>query len=194
MSPKLDGGGFGLLPVPDVDFGLLQLFSCGKIHIDSFLRESALDYHHARLGYAWVVVHINFPTPVAYFTLNNDALKLTTFEVGELELKNHVDLNRFPAVNIGRLAVDQKLQRTGVSDQVMALALDQIRGDTPTASAARLVIVDAYNEPRVIRYYERHGFLKSIWAENKALKHLGKGQRQTIKMLRDIMDPWLFNS
>jgi predicted GNAT family N-acyltransferase len=190
MIPALDSTGFGLLPVTEVDPGLLQSFQCGKPHLDLFLQERAPLFHVERLCYAWVVVHADCATPVAYFTLNNDALELATSKETDLGLQDHVGLTRFPAVNIGRLAVDQTFHKTGVSQQVMALALDQIRGVSSVPSAARLVVVDAANEASVIRYYERHGFLKSLWAEKQALHQGGKKNRTTIKMLRDILVPW----
>lgn len=190
MTPALGSAGFGLLPVTEVEPDLLQSLNCGKPHLDVFFQEGALLFHRERLGYAWVVMHTDCATPVAYFTLNNDALELTTSEEADLGLQDHVTLKRFPAVNIGRLAVDREFHRTGVSNQVMTLALDQILGDSSMASAARLVVVDADNEPDVIRYYERNGFLKSLWAEKQALHQGGKKQRHTIKMLRDILVPW----
>lgn len=190
MTPALGSAGFGLLPVTEVHPGLLHDFHCGKPHLDSFLQDSAPLFHKERLGYVWVVMHADVATPVAYFTLNNDALELTTSEETNLGLQDHVKLTRFPAVNIGRLAVDHKFHGTGVSDHVMALALDQILGEPSTPSAARLVVVDADNEARVIRFYERNGFLTSLWAQKQASHQGGKKPRQTIKMLRDILVPW----
>ena len=49
---------------------------------------------------------------------------------------------RFPAIMMGRLAVDTRLQGSGASTQLMHMALDMIGGRLAQLSAARLVIVD----------------------------------------------------
>lgn len=186
----LDSAGFGLLPVIEVDAEILQPFDCGKPQLNQFLHERARFMHTARLGYVWVVMHAECATPVAYFTLNNDALELMDSEELDLSLTDHAELKRFPAVNIGRLALDKQFHGSGASDQVIRLALDQITGGASAPSAARLVVVDAANDHKVIRYYERNGFVKSLWAEKQALHQGGKKPRPTIKMLRDILISW----
>lgn len=190
MSGRLSPGGYGLLAVTDLDPDLLSTFRCGNARLDSFLTDSAAFFHRERLGFCWVVMHRDWPEPVGYFTLNNDGVQLSTSEEVNLGLSDSPDLPRFPAVNIGRLAVAAEFQRQGVSDRVMALALDEIRGDVELSSAARLVVVDADNTPSVLSYYGRHGFVVSMWAEKQAINHSGKKPRRTIKMLRDIFLPW----
>lgn len=190
MSSPLGFDGYGLLPVVDVPKEYFANFSCGKPHLDAFLVERAEFFHKERLGHTWIVVHSDCDAAVAYFSLNNDSLELNSSEEADLGLTDEASLKRFPAVNIGRLAVDSKYHNTGVSDQVIRLALDQILGDSEVPSAARLVVVDADNDEKVIRYYERNGFVRSLWAEKQALHQGGKRLRPSIKMLRDILLPW----
>lgn len=190
MTGPLSPDGYGLLAITDIAPDLLAQFKCGNARLEAFLTESAAFFHRERLGFCWVVVHQDWPTPVGYFTLNNDAVQLSTSEEGSLGLSDSPGLTRFPAVNIGRLAVATDLQGNGVSAQVMVLALDEIRGDIDLSSAARLVVVDADNTPKVLRYYERHGFVVSLWAEKQATHQGGRTPRTTVKMLRDILIPW----
>ncbi|MFG6416642.1 hypothetical protein ACG02S_22345 [Roseateles sp. DC23W] len=63
--------------------------------------------------------------------------------------------------------------------------------ESQSLSAARLVILDADNEPRVISFYRRLGYVDSLWAEAQA-KHRPKAARTnapppTVKMIRDIL-------
>lgn len=190
MTGPLSPDGYGLLAVTDIAPALLAQFQCGNARLEAFLVDKAAFFHRERLGFCWVVMHRDRPTPVGYFTLNNDAVQLSTSEEGGLGLSDSPELPRFPAVNIGRLAVATELQGHGVSAQVMALALDEIRGDINLSSAARLVVVDADNTAKVLRYYTRHGFVVSLWAEKQADHQGGKKPRTTIKMLRDILAPW----
>lgn len=191
MKAVLSPDGYGLLPVTDIAADLLEGFDCAKPRLNAFIRDKASFFHRERLGFTWVVVHEDCPNVVAYFTLSNDAVTLTSSEEADLGLADHADLQRFPAVNIGRLAVSANFHQTGVSDHVMRLALDAIRGDASLSTAARLVVVDADNDDRVLRYYQRHGFTISLWADKQALHQGSKRQpRATIKMLRDILVSW----
>lgn len=191
MMLALPFEGYGLLPVTELAPDLLHQFECGKPRLDGFLRDKAVFFHRERLGLTWAVMHEQCANMVAYFTLSSDALVLTSSEEADLSLTDHAELSRFPAINMGRLAVASQYQRAGVGAQVMRLALDEIRGDTGLAAAARLVVVDADNDESVLRYYERHGFVRSLWADKQATHQGGKRQlRTTIKMLRDILVPW----
>lgn len=185
-------GGFGILPVTEVERTALSSFQCGKPHLDRFLLESAAAMHHDRLGLTHVVFHSAVSSgAVGYFTLSNDGLPLTTSEQEELGLDSKVKLGAFPAVKLGRLAVAQHLHGQGVGRHLMRLVLDLVR-DTRSGSAARLLVVDADNDPPVLAFYRRLGFQDSLWAQKQARHHSG-GQRSgpsiTIKMVRDVLLP-----
>ncbi|MBQ0917236.1 GNAT family N-acetyltransferase [Hydrogenophaga aromaticivorans] len=192
MSRGLRETGYGLLPLPDVPPELIRAFDCGKPRLNEFLQERALSFHETRLSLCWVVLHADHSDhAIGYFTLSNDSVPLSSSEETDLGLLDHSGLTRFPAVTIGRLAVASTFHGTGASTQLMHMALDQIRGDISTFSAARLASVDADNDSKVLQYYERHGFQRSLWADKQAKNHASKPQtRQTVKMLRDILIPW----
>lgn len=179
--------GYGLLPVIDVAPALLEAFRCGKEHLDSFLVQSP-DFHRARLGLTTVVFHRDVQGVIGYFTLANDALPLTTSE--QMELNVDVVLKAYPAVKLGRLAVAQPLQGQGIGEQLMAFVHGEIL-DSSSLSAARLVILDADNDPRVISFYRRVRYQESLWAETQMKNHGPGGKKgiqlATVKMIRDIL-------
>lgn len=182
----LSDEGYGCLPITKVDPTSLGAFSCGKPHLDEFLTVQALALHGARLGFTNVVFHEQFDGPVGYFTLANDAIKLNNSEKFELGFGEHTELAAFPAVKIGRLAVHQDLQRTGVGAALMTLLLGDIL-NTAGLSAARLIVVDADNDDAVLGFYRKLGFENSLWAEEIAKNHTKKQVRPaTIKMHRDV--------
>jgi hypothetical protein len=76
--------------------------------------------------------------------------------------------------------------RSGLGAQILERVMGEIL-DAESLSAARLVIVDADNDPPVLRFYERHGFEKSLWAEKQARNHGGRSPPAAIKMIRDIL-------
>ncbi len=179
--------GYGLLPVIDVDPALLEGFRCGKTHLDTFLIQAG-DLHRARLGLTTVAFHRDVQGVVGYFTLANDALPLTTSE--QLELNVDIVLKAYPAVKLGRLAVAEHLQGQGLGEQLMAFVHGEIF-DSSSLSAARLVILDADNEPRVIAFYKKARYQESLWAESQAKNHGHGGKKgtapTTVKMIRDIL-------
>jgi hypothetical protein len=63
--------------------------------------------------------------------------------------------------------------------------------DSASLSAARLVILDADNEPRVISFYKKVRYQESLWAEAHAKNHGHGGKKgaapSTVKMIRDIL-------
>lgn len=186
----LQAGGFGLLPVTDVDPALLSAFHCGKPHLDEFL-VSAAGLHEARLSHTTVVFHAQVPDAVVgYFALAHDSIPLNTSEQAELGLREAVALSSFPAVKLGRLAVAEQLQGQGVGAQLLELVVGEVL-EAATPSAARLLVVDADNDPRVIRFYEQNGFERSLWAEKQARNHAprntARASQAPVKMLRDIL-------
>ena len=182
--------GFGLLPIREVEPQLLAEFSCWKARLDQFLVEQATDLHLDRLGHTTVVFHQDLNgIVVGYFTLSNDGLPLKTAEITELDLRGEAKFKAFPAVKLGRLAVHQDLQGQGVGRQLVDLVLGEIL-DSESLSAARLLIVDADNDPPILTFYRKVGFQDSLWAENAARNH-PRGQRNvqaaTVKMIRDVL-------
>lgn len=135
-----------------------------------------------------MVFHRDVPGVVAYFTLANDALRLTSSE--QLELDLDIDLSAYPAVKLGRLAVSTALQGQGVGKQVMGFVHGEVL-ESASLSAARLVILDADNEEPVVEFYRSLGYQESLWAENQAKHQAAKvkatGRPVTVKMIRDIL-------
>lgn len=183
----LRGEGFGLLSVDKVEPELLKRFGCGKPHLNKFLTES-VSWHQDRLGLTTVVFHEDVPNQVVgYFTLANDGLPLRDSEIEELGLKDRYPVTSFPAVKIGRLAISEDFQRGGVGRQVMGLVHGEVLS-SPSLSAARLVVLDADNDPAVLAFYRSLGYRESLWAE-KQVKHHGRLRTAavTIKLMRDIL-------
>jgi GNAT superfamily N-acetyltransferase len=183
----LNPAGYGLLPVSQVETQRLAVFDCGKGHLNLFLTGTAGAMHDQRLGLTSVVFHAEVDGPVGFFTLSNDSIPLNTSESIDLGVDKELTLPSFPAVKIGRLAVSQALQGQGVGRDIINLILGEVL-ESASLSSARLLVVDADNEPDVVRFYEKQGFDRSLWAEKRAKHHGGK-TIHTVKMHRDVLKP-----
>lgn len=152
----------------DVD---LTGFDCGRGDLNDFLQNDALNYDQAFLGrtYIWTLdrdpKHI-----VCFFTVANDSLRLENLTSSsknriKKRIAHRKHRSNYPAVLIGRLGVNKSAKQLrrpeddspSIGDQLMTF----VKGwfiNQQNKTGCRFIIVDAYNEPDVIRYYERNGF------------------------------------
>ena len=187
---KLSADGYGLIAIDTADPANTDLaaFSCNRKNLDDFLVRNALTFHTDRLGFTSLVFHKDIDGLVGYFTLSNDALNLETSEKFEFGINDDILIGAFPAIKIGKFAVRANLQNSGVGMAIMNLLVGGCL-DSKGLSFARLLVTDAVNEERVVRFYERCGFQKSLWAEKRHRNHSPKQHRQqpeTIKMYMDV--------
>lgn len=146
-------------------------FDCGDVGINEFIHSEALDYQSQNLGTSY-----GFKTSegkvIAYFTIFNDCIR----DLGETKKAmekfgksvgvphpKRLRLVSYPAIKIGRLGLSKEMQgisnkdRPKLSDQFM----DFIKGWTVKdhKPAVKFLILDSYNTPRNIKYYQRNGFV-----------------------------------
>lgn len=176
----LDLSRISLRHVQDIEDESLNYFTCGRSQLDSFLSSDAKDYDKHGLTSTVVVFSVNEVCPVAYFSLTADAVRLSGSEKNDLCLPFDVPISFYPAVKITKLAVASNYQRQGVGEQLIDLIFG-IVSDTPFA--VRLLTVDAVNQPEIISFYQKVGFVESL-ADAKEKKH--QNRKETVLMFRDI--------
>lgn len=182
--------GYGLIPVSEVKPDVLKSFTCGVQNLDDFLHTSH-SAHSERISHTTVVFHRDYELgPVGYFTLSNDSIKLKSSEVSEFGLDDFNAIGSYPAVKLGRFAVAKDLQGKGdVGPQLLRFVQASIL-DENYRSAARLIVVDAANRDGVPQFYQRHGYVTSLWAEEQARNQGGRPRNaapDTVKMVKDVM-------
>lgn len=181
-----DEGYSALIPIdqitPEAE-AFIPAFTCGTISLDSFLKESALDMHRDYLSRTSLLFHEAFDGLVGYVTLANDSIPLTVVEISHMALNYNCTLPTFPAVKICRLAVNARLQNQQIGRRILDLVTGAI---VDSATAARFLITDALDQPRVVKFYEDYGFTRSIWAADKHGKDRKHKGVATVKMIKDI--------
>lgn len=166
-----------------IDF--VARFTCGTPTLDDFLIQSARDMHRDFLSRTSLLFHEDFDGLVGYVTLTNDSIPLNIAEIGHMALNYNCSLPSFPAVKVCRLGVHSHLQGQNIGARILDLATGAIVG-AESITATRFLIADAINDERVVRFYERYGFTKSIWAEHQHGKDAKRKGVSTIKMIKDI--------
>lgn len=179
---RLDPAGYGLIPVVEVDQHTINNFCCNTESLDTFLKVDAKAFHEGRIGYTYCIFHEHIDGLASYVTMSSGAIKMNDSEVMDLGLNVVTPIREIPSVLIGKFAVRKDLQKNGNGQDIMELAIDLILDTSP--ASARLVVVDALDIKDVLRFYEKCGFQKSLFAEKQA-KHQGGGN--TVKMFRDVL-------
>lgn len=178
---RLSITGYGLLPLLEFDSRLLSNFSSGKKELNDFLLNESITYQHSRIGNTTCVFHVDCPDRIiAYYTLSNSGVKVSSSEFEELGINTITPLQVIPAVLIGRFAIDSQYANCGNGRDILKLTISSIIQENKV-SATRLIVVDSGID--VEGFYFKCGFVKSLDAEKKAKNH----SSNTIKLYKDIL-------
>lgn len=168
-----------------------QPFDCGNEDLNDFFSKDLLNYTSELLGKSYCfTLDVDESKVVAAFTVSNDSIK-TFILPNSRKKKVNTDIPRtkqmrsYPAVMIGRLGVSVEFrniagEEKSIGDQLM----DFIKAwfvSKSNKTGCRFVVVDSYNTPNAIRYYERNGFLKLFSSEDQEKETFGVPKESELK-------------
>jgi GNAT superfamily N-acetyltransferase len=140
---------------------LVDRFSCnrrdGSLPLQNFIQNHALDNQKKKLSTTWVIVKKTVPhVPLGYFSLACASIDVNDLDA--VDLKGCPTFERFPALLIGKFAVDDNFQNAGIGtllmDYVYAITI-RLSGIT----GCRYLIVES--KPTSTWFYEeRCNFIK----------------------------------
>jgi len=135
---------------------------CGDGDLDEFYLVDSIESAKQLLSVTYLV-KLEDGTPCAFFSVFNDAVKKSqkemprsAFERLSRPLPREKRYASVPAVKIGRLGVANNYQGIGVGQQVVDFLKEWFTSGNKTG--CRFLLVDAYNQPKVTRFYENNGF------------------------------------
>lgn len=140
-------------------------FSCDDLDLDDFFINEALLYDSEMLGRTYCWVKSSDPKHIlGMITLANDSIKLKLLAKSALNrLQRGVPNSKrginYPAVLIGRLGVSAEDRGFGynIGSQIIDFVKDWFRS-SDNKTGCRFIVVDAYNNPRTLHFYEKNGF------------------------------------
>lgn len=156
------------MTLSDFEFDLLSAehdlaeFDCSDDDINEFLSDDALNYQRDRMANTYVF-HLDNKVQ-AFFSILNDCLHDKGYENNvwnkfhrKRKIPNNKRIKQYPAIKVGRLGVTKTHHGSGIAYELM----DFIKGFSllEHKPACRLLLLDAYNKPKQITYYERNGFI-----------------------------------
>ena len=89
----------------------------------------------------------------------NDAIELTRGHRKNIR-KEEYKYSVFPAVKIGKFAIDMRFQGRGIGSRLMELITERIKERTSYVGC-RFITVDAKNDERAISFWLKNKFIKS---------------------------------
>lgn len=130
-------------------------FQCGETSLDYYIKKQAKQDVKRRVSRVFVARESNEPSIiVGYYTLSTLSIELN--HLPQL-LARKLPKHPVPAALIGRLAVSQQIQGSGVGKLLIADAIKRVLSVSDEI-AIYAMVVDAINEGAG-RFYQQFGFL-----------------------------------
>lgn len=127
----------------------ITAFDCGDDDLNDFLLNESRFYREALLSVTYVVEENATGDVIAYFSLSNDKIAISDFEsktdfnrFRKHRFVNEKRLKSYPAIKIGRLAIDKKVHHSSLGSLLLNFIEYYFIEDNK--SGCRFVTVDAY--------------------------------------------------
>jgi GNAT superfamily N-acetyltransferase len=136
-------------------------FDCGDMDLNDFFNHDADKWQSQMLGNTYFFRHLETEKTVCAFTVSSDGLKAYTLPNSRRKkvntfIPNEKSLQSYPAILIGRLGVASGFAGQGLGAQLMEFIKSWSIETYP--DFFRFLLVDAYNQPVVLDYYQRNQF------------------------------------
>jgi ribosomal protein S18 acetylase RimI-like enzyme len=129
-----------------------SLFHCGEEALDRYFQTQATQDVRRHVANCFVAVEAATGHVAAYYTLSATSVPL--LDLPPEDAKRLPRYPTVPGVRIGRLAVDQRFQRRGLGEAMLA---DSTARALKADAAAFMLVVDAKNE-QAVAFYRRFEF------------------------------------
>jgi GNAT superfamily N-acetyltransferase len=158
----------------------LEHFCCTRTELDFFIRSDEVSkYEVQNFGKTKLVYYQG--DVVAYFTTSTDSLKREEIkDYHRTKRPNDLIISTWPAIKIGRLAVDEPFQHMGIGEFLIVYIAGMALEQTTMHTAVRLIIVESYEES--IEFYEKCGFRKT----SVTRREKNRRRRGTTTMFLDL--------
>jgi GNAT superfamily N-acetyltransferase len=170
-------------------------FDCGDDELNDFFNREALLYSHQMLAEIIFFRHKSNGKIVCAFSYSAGSIKTADLPGNRNKLVRKFvpwekSLRSYPGILIGRLGVANEFKGQGTGSQLMDYIKNYCLDMFPRS--VRYLLVDAFNEPAVIRFYQKNDFLtvySSEEQEKQSYRQTPEGCLHTRYMFFD-MAPW----
>ena len=184
--------------VPQGTPGLnIQAFDCGRKSVNDFFHNEAQDYQDELFGKTYYFCLPDSPSViVAGFTVANASIftkRLPNARQKKIGFEVHHEkgLINYPSILLAQLGVDVRYKGLHLGPQIIDFVMGWFTSSS-NKSGCRHLIVDAYDEPHLLEFYQRNGlnlFFSSLEQEMQYRNwNIEKdGPLETRLMFRDMI-------
>lgn len=135
-------------------------FDCDDNDLNEYFSSDAIEARSLMICETFALTHCDAPDGVVgLVSVCNDVVEVRRLKIFA-QFKDTPDAKfryrQWPAVKIARLGVRREVQGKNIGTHMINLLKTLFVTDNRTG--CRIITVDAYNKPRVLRFYERNGF------------------------------------
>ena len=131
-----------------------DVFDCGEPSLNEFLNKFARQNDENNVAKTFVTVDTD-KNVLGYYSISAASIEFTDLPG---DISERLPRYPIPAARIGRLAVDQSVQGSGIGSRLLIDALKRIYLSSDQV-AIKVVLVDALNE-KAQSFYEHFGFIR----------------------------------
>jgi len=140
---------------------LITNFDCGDKDLNDFFNHDALQYKQQMLSRTYFFRHKSSGKVVCAFSFSASSLKITDLPGSRRKkVKEYVprekSLKSYPGILIGRLGVAMEFNGQGIGLQLIDIIKTFCLTRFP--DFVRFLLVDAYNKPSVVGFYQKNKF------------------------------------
>jgi GNAT superfamily N-acetyltransferase len=140
---------------------IISDFDCGNTDLNEFFNQDALQYRLQMLSETCFYRHKSSGNVVCAFSFSASSIKTADLpSARQKKVKEKIprekSLKSYPAMLIGRLGVATEFSGQGIGSQLMNNIKDFCLIHFP--GFVRFLLVDAYNAPDVIGFYQKNKF------------------------------------
>jgi GNAT superfamily N-acetyltransferase len=153
-------------------------FSCGNTDLDDFFAKDAIRYAYYLMGKSYCFLLDKDPSQIiCAFTVSNDSIRVYDLPRSRRDymksLTHHEKpLRRYPGVLIGRLGVNKDYTGRGIGSEALSFIKYWFLSSS-NKTGCRFIIVDAVNEEKVIKFYNKNGFIPLFTTEEQEFLYTG---------------------
>ena len=155
----------------------LAKFTCGDDDLDDFFANDAFLYDKQLLGKTYYFETQDTNVIVGAFTVANDSIKASLISKSirnklQRKIPSAKRTRSYPAVLIGRIGVASEMKGFHIGSQIVEYIKYWFTRHT-NKSGCRYVVVDAYNKPDVLEFYEKNNFKYLYLTEDEERETFG---------------------
>ena len=158
---------------------LINNFDCGDQDLNKFFNRDAILFQNERLCKTLFYRHKQNKHIICALSLSADSVKTFLLSNNRRRkvkalLPYEKSLQSYPAMLIGRLGVSADFSGQGIGSQLIDIIKEFCYDNFE--HYVRFLIVEAYNKPEVLRYYEKNNFKFLFLTEEDERQNLKKSK------------------